>query len=296
MKNRIISFLMLLLLLPSALFSSGFSICSVCVTDESNNVEKNYYSGRDITNALKFALEYTKNNASSGNRLIIHISEGDYSVSETLHLTSFTTIDLGNARLINSNKGRGNIFKSPEDKPYPLYSSLTECVIKNGTLDGNYNQNKSCVLRLCHSRNVIIENVEMCNNYYSHHCELAACENVSFKSCRFNGQVSDLNLSSSEAIQIDILDKVHFCGFTCYDNTMNNNISIENCVFKNVYRGIGTHNYFRDMYQTSITVIGCRFENITDCAISSVNFKNVLFKNNKYINCKYSVFLRDNGK
>ena len=296
MKSKLMSFILLLMLMPSTVFLTGFSVCSVCITDEMNNVQKNYYSGRDITNALKLALEYTRTNASKSNSLTIHISKGDYSVSNTLHLTSFTTIDLGESRLINANKQRGNIFKSPEDKVYTKYSSLVDCVIKNGTLDGNYNQNKSCILRLCHSKNVLIENVSMCNNYYSHHCELAACEDVIFKNCFFSGQVSDLNISSSEAIQLDILDRVHFFGFTGYDNTMNNNIIIDSCAFKNVYRGVGTHNFFRDMYQTNITITNCEFENITDCAVSSVNFKNVLFKNNKYINCKYSVFLRDNGK
>ena len=103
-------------------------------------------------------------------------------------------------------------------------------------------------------------------------------------------------LNSSEAIQIDILDKVHFYGFTSYDNTMNDSITVENCVFKNVYRGVGTHNYFKNLYQTNIKITACTFENITDCAISAVNFKNIEFTSNKFLNCKYSVFYRDNGK
>ena len=174
--------------------------------------------------------------------------------------------------------------------------SLTWCIIKNGTLDGNFNRNKSCILRLCHSNNVKIENVTFLNNYYSHHAELASCQNVTFYNCVFNGQLSNLNVNSSEAVQIDILDRVHFFGFTSYDNTMNDNITIENCVFKNVYRGVGTHNYFKNLYQTNIKILNCTFENITDCAISAVNFKNIEVKGNKFLNCKYSAFYRDNGK
>lgn len=294
MKNKLMSMMLIILLMPCILFTTGFGVCSVCITDESGTVLKNYYSGRNITNALAYALLFTKSNADENNLLTVHITKGSFSVSHTLYLTSYTTIDLGGARLVNANKKRGNIFKTPEDKEYPLFSSINECVIKNGTLDGNYNQNKSCILRLCHSQNVVIEDVEFLNNYYSHHCELAACNNVTFRNCRFAGQISDLNVSSSEAVQIDILDKVHFYGFTSYDNTMNNNINITDCEFRNVYRGVGTHNYFRDMYQTGITITGCRFENITDCAISSVNYKDVLYKDNRYINCKYSVFFRNN--
>lgn len=295
-KNKISSVLLLMLIIPLVLLSSGFSVTSVNVKDESGEILQSYYSASNITASLKKALDFTKNNASLNNLLTISIVKGNYNVTETLYLSSYTTIDLGNSRLINANKERGNIFKSPEDKEYPKYSSLNECIIKNGTLDGNYNQNQSCILRLCHSENIVIDNVTFLNNYYSHHCELAASRNVTFKNCHFQGQVSDLNINSSEAIQLDILDKVHFYGFTTYDNTMNDGITINNCSFKNVYRGIGTHNYFKSLYQTNITITGCTFENITDCAISSVNCKNILYRDNKYKNCKYSVFSRDNGK
>lgn len=296
MKKKITSLIMLFLLILSVYFTTGFSICSVCITDEDGRVLKNYYSSRNITNALKLSLEFTKDNASIGNLLTIHINKGSFNVSQTLHLTSYTTIDLGDSRLINANKGRGNIFKSPEDKPYPKFSSLTECVIKNGTLDGNFNRNKSCILRLCHSENVVIDNVHFRNNYYSHHAELAGCRRVSFIDCSFSGQISDLNISSSEAIQIDILDPVHFYGFTSYDNTMNTDITVKGCTFRNVYRGVGTHNYFKNLYQENIEISECRFESVKDSAISSVNYKNVTFKNNIFKNCKYSVFSRDNGK
>lgn len=296
MKKKILSLLLILSLVPFVLLSVGFSKCTVTIKNENGEILESYYSTNNITKSLKRAFEYTAKNASADNLLIISIAKGSYDVKETIHLSSYTTLDLGNARLINSNRKRGNILKSPEDKPYPKYSSLTECVIKNGTLDGNYNTNQSCILRLCHCKNILIENVSFLNNYYSHHAELAASKNVTFRNCSFSGQVSDLNISSSEAIQIDILDKVHFYGFTCYDNTMNDSITVENCLFKNVYRGVGTHNYFKNLYQTNIKITGCTFENITDCGISAVNFENVLFKNNNYINCKYSVFLRDNGK
>ena len=55
-------------------------------------------------------------------------------------------------------------------------------------------------------------------------------------------------------------------------------------------------NYFKNLYQTNIKITACTFENITDCAISAVNFKNIEFTGNKFLNCKYSVFYRDNGK
>lgn len=296
MKRKIMSILMLLSVVPMVIFSAGFSLHTVVVKNGSETVIESYYSSSNITRALKRAFEYTRKNAGSDNPLTICVEKGSYDVKETLYLTSYTTLDLGGARLINSNKKRGNIFKSPKDKPYPGYSSLKDCIIKNGTLDGNYNKNRSCMLRLCHCENILIENVTFLNNYYSHHAELAASKNVTFKNCAFSGQVSDLNISSSEAIQIDILDPVHFYGFTSYDNTMNCAITVEGCTFKNVYRGVGTHNYFKDLYQKDIRITDCVFENITDCAISAVNFENVFFKNNDYINCKYSVFSRDNGK
>ena len=282
--------------MTGVVLTTGAASSAVCVKTEYGKILKNYYSSRDITRALKKALDYTGKNASSNNILTVAIRKGTYNVKQTLYLSSFTIVDLGLSRLYNCNEKRGNIFKSPEDREYPLYSSLEQCVIKNGTLDGNFNHNRSCILRLCHSRNVFIENVCFTNNYYSHHCEIAASKNITFKNCVFKGQVSDLSVNSSEAIQLDILDRVHFYGFTSYDYTMNDSITIENCKFKNVYRGIGTHNYFRDLYQDHIVISDCHFENIMDCAVSAVNFRNALYRDNHYINCKYSLFCRDNGK
>ncbi len=296
LKNKLTSFFMCTVLCLCIFLSYGFTICSVCVIDDRGEVQKSYYSSSDITTAFSRALDYTKNYASKYNPLTVKISRGNYNVKNTIFLTSFTTIDLNGALIKNANFNRGNIFKSPEDKAYPKYSSLSQCIIKNGTLDGNFNRNKSCILRLCHAKNIKIQNVTFLNNYYSHHAELAACKNVTFLNCTFNGQYSNLNVNSSEAIQIDILDKVHFFGFTSYDNTMNDGITVENCVFKNVYRGVGTHNYFKNLYQTNIKITGCTFENITDCAISAVNYKNIEFSDNKFLNCKYSAFYRDNGK
>lgn len=296
MKRKIKALFMCLLFFFCIFTSFGFTICSVRVLNENSQTVKSYYSSSDITTALSRALAFTSDNADKNNLYTVKISKGTYNVKSTIHLSSYTTIDLNYSILKNANFKRGNIFKSPEDKEYPKYSSLTQCSIINGTLDGNFNRNRSCILRLCHSNNIKIKKVTFLNNYYSHHAELAACQNVTFSSCTFNCQVSNLNISSSEAIQIDILDKVHFYGFTSYDNTMNDNVTVENCVFKNVYRGVGTHNYFKDMYQTNITIKNCTFQNITDCGISAVNFKNINFTNNKFLNCKYSAFYRDNGK
>lgn len=296
MFKRFLSVFLALSIALLSVISTGFSVCSVTIRDGKGELVKSYYSARNISNQLEKALEYTRRNANASNPLIIRLSRGKYEIKRTLYLSSNTTVDLNGSTLINSNTRRGNIFKSPIDREYPEYSSLSDTVLKNGTLDGAYNLNKSCILRLCHSENIIIKNVTFLNNYYSHHCELAACRNVLFDNCTFKGQVSDLNLSSSEAIQLDILDRVHYYGFTCYDNTMNDSITVSSCFFKDVYRGIGTHNYFPSMYQSNITIVGCTFQNIKDCAVSAVNFSNVSFFDNQYVNCRYSVFFRNNGK
>ncbi|MGN1124178.1 MAG: hypothetical protein ACI4RR_07515, partial [Eubacterium sp.] len=154
-KKRIVSLILIAAVIPNVLLSYGFSVPSVEIKNEYSKTVQNYYSSNNITTALKKALDYAQKNASDKNLLTITLQNGTYEVRETLHLTSFTVIDLNNSKLVNTNRERGNIFKSPEDKEYPKYSSLEQCVIKNGTLDGNYNQNKSCILRLCHSENII---------------------------------------------------------------------------------------------------------------------------------------------
>ena len=83
-------------------FSYGFTICSVCVINENKNVLKSYYSTSDITTALSRALDYTKNNANKYNFLTIRISKGVYNVKKTLHLSSYTAIDLNKSFIKNA--------------------------------------------------------------------------------------------------------------------------------------------------------------------------------------------------
>ena len=154
LKNKLTSIFMCVVLALCIFLSYGFTICSVCVIDDRGEVIKSYYSSSDITTALSRALDYTKNYASKYNPLTVKISRGNYNVKNTIFLTSFTTVDLNGAYIKNANFNRGNIFKSPEDKAYPRYSSLCECIIKNGTLDDNFNRNRSCILRLCHAKNI----------------------------------------------------------------------------------------------------------------------------------------------
>jgi hypothetical protein len=296
MKNKIASVILLISLLPFSFISTGFALNTVTVRTAQGKTLRTYYSSSNITPQLGRALEYTASNATADNVLTIRIQRGKYDVRDTLYLTSHTLIDLNGSTLCNRNYKKGNIFKSPIDREYHGYSSLKDLTVINGTLDGNFNLNKSCIMRLCHCENIRIKNVSFLNNYYSHHCELAASRNVIFENCSFIGQVSDLNVSSSEALQLDILDRVHFSGFRCYDNTMNRDITVNRCYFKNVYRGIGTHNFFRDLYQNNIKIVGCTFQNIRDCAVSCVNLKNYDISDNRFLNCGYSVFLRINGK
>ncbi len=63
-----------------------------------------------------------------------------------------------------------------------------------------------------------------------------------------------------------------------------------------MYIGEWEHIIILKIFIKRIKILNCTFENITDCAISAVNFKNIEVKGNKFLNCKYSAFYRDNGK
>ena len=134
LKNKLTSILMCVVLALCIFLSYGFTICSVCVIDDRGEVIKSYYSSSDITTALSRALDYTKNYASKYNPLTVKISRGNYNVKNTIFLTSFTTVDLNGAYIKNANFNRGNIFKSPEDKAYPRYSSFCECMIDRNSV------------------------------------------------------------------------------------------------------------------------------------------------------------------
>ena len=242
-------------------------------------------SGSDITSAFKKALTYCqeREGASEDNLATINVPGGTYDVTESLVLSSYTNIVMQDDTVL-VDKGT-NIFKSPIGTTG--YSGLVNITITGGTLTYPSNNTKtSCLMRLVHTDKLTIRNTAFTNNYQSHHIEFAACSNVVFDGCRFEGQTGDGKNTYYEAIQFDVLDEFnHFKDMPEYDGTMNKNITIKNCMFKDLIRGVGAHSAFEAMYQDNIKIINNTFENVSAAAIDCFNFTNATISGNVIKKC-----------
>ena len=118
---------------------------------------------------------------------------------------------------------------------------------------------------MCHNKNITLDGITFKNMKYGHFIEMDASKNVTVNNCTFTGYKASKR-HTSEAINFDTPDK-KTKGFTHdwskYDCTANQNVKITKCIFSNLEKAIGTHQYSVKKYHTGIT--------ISDCTIKSVS-------------------------
>lgn len=260
---------------------------NICIIDSSMNVvNKILLKTSNITKALKQAFDYCDKYADYNNNLTIKIPSGEYFITKTNIASSYTILDLSDEVIIyNDCNGKGNIVNSPSG--YSGYDGLNDFTIRGGELTySDENDNGSTLSRIAHANGVRFENVKFSNGYKSHFVEVAASSNVVFDGCVFDNFDGNFNTSGCEAIQIDILEeKTHFRGFPFYDETMNSNIVVENCIFKNLISGVGTKSLFYGYYQNEIVIKNNVFDNLSGAAINATAFVNSEICDNKISNC-----------
>lgn len=248
------------------------------------------FTGNDITSPLKKALSYCDENANEYNILTVKIPSGEYYIKKTNVASSYTVLDLtDNVTIYNACPGRGNIINSPNG--YYGYEGLKSFTVRGGELTyDKKNDNGSTLSRIAHADGVTFEDVRFTNGYKSHFVEVAASKNIVFNRCTFDGFKGNLSASGCEAIQIDILEeKSHFTGFPYYDGTMNSNVTVQNCTFKNIVSGIGTKSLYYGYYQNNIKIKNNTFTKLTGTAIYCSGYTNCDISGNTITNCAQGI-------
>lgn len=257
-------------------------------------------SGDDI--AEKFNKAADKARYSDGSKMYkIIVPKGKYSVSTQIRLYSNTTVDftgsviehttndyfmlrLGRkgADWDNYNGGKGR----------PEYSGFSNIHIIGGTFDGCGKQAE--LMRFGHSKNISITGAHFRNVKNTHFVEIGACSGVEVTNCTFSDFAGDYNYSrNSEALQFDALADSHFSGYNPnQDETPCENVRVENCVFKNLQRGLGTHSGVVNTYFDNMVYKNNYFENITGYAIAATNYRNSTISGNTVKNSGSGIIFR----
>lgn len=249
--------------------------------------------GTDETKSIQALLNLAKTRGS----VHLYFPKGVYSMSGYLRLYKNTTIrmhpeavikrlgtgykvfingQLGNKSYANGYNGEGNIHFS------------------GGTIDLNsqdapvgVDKNISA-FDLGHGKNISFTNLTVKNGQNGHYFQISSSANVRFKNCTFkdvyhNSSTNDMNY---EVIQIEVATKKSFPTFGGYDRTISRNIVIDNCIFENVIRAIGTHSdgtYGTGavIYSKNVRIQNSKFIYSIDNMLNFTAFDNLVMKNNR---------------
>ena len=227
-----------------------------------------------------WALRDALDRADGEHDLVVTIEKpGTYyldSGGSALMLHSRTTLDLNGSTLIRSGEMYNLIQVETLDgaRSVAAYTAAHDVTVKNGTLDGSGNrQPGKNLVNVGHSEGLTFSNLTMTNCQNSHLMELNGCRDCLITGCTFSGYDRDGSENYPEAIQLDIAyngagDSWNgvYCepGTPGMDNTVCQNITVENCQFKDYPSGVGNHH----------------------CLFNGPRNKNIVIRNNTFSNAK----------
>ncbi len=292
MSKKILSVFISLILILSVCTTPAVFAEEKYVTVQIGTSTKNFeVEDGDISSALNDAMKYCSGLVDANNTAVIKTPAGEYNTKKVIRLSSYIELDLTGTTLVKGNDGDKNIFVSPSNEKGG-YSSLSSFTLTGGVLKYSPDYNRgNCLVRIAHANHILIDGTSFLDSVNAHDVELAACKDFTVKDCTFSGQTVNSDKTSMEALQIDILEEQqHFVNMYPYDDTMNYGITVTGCVFKNLYRAVGTHSLFEGLYQSGININNNTFENITATAISCSNYINTKITNNTIKNCGEGIF------
>lgn len=223
---------------------------------------------------------------------VLRLQKGTYPITLQLFIPSNVTLILEDGAVLKKIGSTPKTMfqlvkpsKGHSSSVYGGYEGETNIqVIGEGTtatLDLNY-MSGAIGIAMGHNTNITIQNINFTNVNGGHFLEIAGSQNVLVENCSFKGHM-DSTYNTKEAIGIDVPNKVTK-GFTFvwtkYDNTPNDTIIVQNNVFEDVERAIGSHKYTQDVYHTNIQFLHNTVRRTDQSPILMMNWKNAVVKYN----------------
>ena len=260
-----------------------------------------YSTYNKYTKQYYLVLSYLKRLEKEGGGTLI-LQRGTYTISNTLYVPSNVTILLkGGVKIVKGKKtgiknleASNSIFmlcpysKQNTKGAFHKYNGVKNVSIiaeESATIDLAYK--RDCVgIMMAHNQNITISGITFQNMNSGHFIELDASKNVEITDCIFKNHKDSPN-NNKEAINLDTPDKTtngFHAVWTSYDKTANYNVNINNCVFSNLERAIGTHKYSGGKYHTKIKIY---YNTIVNCdldAIRIMNWKDIDIRYNEIAN------------
>lgn len=249
--------------------------------------------GKEIQKALDEALADTTGEV----RYEINLPAGTYKLDTLLKVYSNTTIHMNGCKLVRT-ENKTMLRIGQEETSYSGYGGQHDIMIEGGTFDGGGTKEKvtASMIRMGHGKNLSFQNMTFQNVYKTHHVELAGCSDVLFDNCTFkdfysNGSVA--NAANNEALQFDVIhNATHFPKYPGFDDTPCQNITVTNCSFSNLQRGLGTHSAVAGSYFENMVFKNNTFTNVKGYAIVGTNYRNSIISGNRINKCGAGILFR----
>lgn len=277
--------LLFLFILCVCMFSFGTEVKAANDTTIYVEVQE----GEDIAIPLIRALELAgRRGKNLGGIHTVKVKPGEYKLGRTLHIYGNTTLDVTDVTL-NYSKSSGNMMmnstneinKSSEAAGYGKDKNMT---ILGGTWVFPKN-NSSCIMRFLHCSELTLKGCVITGGNSTHQVETGAIDGFYVEGCTFKDMNKSNKQGGREALQLDIPICNSVFPLAYQDGTLMKNVKITGCTFKNLPRGVGSHNTLVGGYFDNINITDNRFENIEGDAIITVNYINSKIDNNTMINC-----------
>lgn len=235
----------------------------------------------DAYSEIQKQLNLAKKKPENGPYTIV-VAPGSYTIGHSLKLYSNTTLKLEGVSLSHGSSTRSNMIRlgdgSDTQQGY-YYQNIT---VVGGDL--NHMGQSNTTIKLAHGKNIKIKNVTVRNTRDGHLMEVAGVKGLTIEGCVFRDQMQvSRSEDIAEALQVDILNQKHMPGYRSEDLPMKD-ITIKNCTFENVPRGIGAHTAVLNRYVKNVIIKGNRFKNLKSDAIRIMNFYNCRIEGNRIEN------------
>lgn len=235
------------------------------------------------------------NAALAGGNKVVWFPAGQYKINSYCRVYADTKIEMHpDCVILNNNQTSEYVFVNGElgNLNYASgYNGDGNIWITGGTIDNGpraaTSQNTQAIA-IGHATNILIENVRFLNNYSSHFIEINSSQHVRIRNCYFENLNAIAAPGTREMINIDFASAGGFPPFGSYDNTVCDDVIIEESVFIDGDVSVGSHSLplGSEPFHTNITVINCYIENMKSAGMdlrywNGAKISENIFKNNE---------------
>lgn len=209
-----------------------------------------------------------------GKQLIVNVPAGEYEFDGRMYIQSNTTLYSEPGTVYMRTTGYCTTLSSYNaENDIGGYDQIKNVSIIGGVFDGG--GGKGQMIRFTHGSNITIQDAIFGNvSDGSHILSLEGIDGALIDGCTFEDYDMGEEPVKKEALHIDVVhnDKIA-PGSDNYDDAVSQNITITNCNFENVPRGIGSHSAVKGVFPNNISIVNNTFRNIYYDAIKIFNYK-----------------------